>query len=278
MQRSFGRNIIGIKMKKILITGSSGFIGSALITELKEYEIIKWDLENNHDIFRADLEFYIRQVDVVIHLAALTNVEQSFNNPEEVFNVNVLGTARVVQLCYKYGKKLIYPSSSAVDHRELSPYAESKAMAEDIVRKFPEYSIILKFYNIYSTSEINSESVMNMFIQGLKTGKLQIYGDGEQTRDFINIKDIVEIIKEAIEKPWCGEVIECGTGQAYSINYIAGLFKYYGHIELEYSPPRRETKWSVANTSTLARLFDGVLVTNLEEDVKEIVKLYGQTN
>src|SRR3990167_6590877 len=246
--------------QNILITGDKGFIGTHFVKSFGlndgwKYQLSGWDLQDKKDIFTNRFEEAVREADVVIHLAALTNVTNSFKNNEEVFKINVLGTARVVRLCQKYDKKLIYPSSAAVYHRELSPYAESKAQAEDIVRQFKN-TTILRFFNVYGPGmNQDSGSLMYEFVKGLKTGKLTVFGDGEQTRDFIHVKDIVQIIKSAISPKWNGEVVDCGTGEAYSINYIAGLFAHFGKVKIEYELPRREIKWSIANTAMLKRLY-----------------------
>lgn len=264
-------------MKRILITGSKGFIGSHLVREIRDIgEVREWDKQILKDIFDPVFEKQVKWVNVVIHLAALTNVNQSFKKIEDVFYTNVLGTAKVVELCQKYNKKLIYPSSAAIYHRELSPYAESKALAEDIVSKFKN-TTILRFFNVYGPGmNQDSGSLMYEFVKGLKTSKLIVFGDGEQTRDFIHIKDIVDIIKRSLSSNWTGKIVDCGTGEAYSINYIAGLFSYYGKVKIEYQLPRREIKWSIANTAMLKTLGKRKFV-DIEDGIKEVVKYY-ETN
>jgi UDP-glucose 4-epimerase len=253
---------------KILVIGGSGFIGSNLIAELKKYRVINYDLKNGDDIFDDKLDAYIATHDVVIHLAALTSVEQSFKNPEETFYANVLGTARVVQLCKKYNKKLIYPSSAAVIYPDLSPYAKSKAIAEDIARTYKK-AVILRLYNVFGPNmNPNSGSVMYNF---LTSSKLIVFGDGEQTRDFIHVRDVCAIIKDAFKKKWEGKVVECGTGQSYTTNYVASLFAYYRGLTIEYKSPRREIKWSIADRNALDILYKKPLTTDLNKDIKELV-------
>lgn len=255
---------------KILITGNKGFIGSHLTKVLKNHKVRGWDKSQDHDIFDTGFCAAVKWADVVIHLAALTSVSQSFKDTEEVFRVNVLGTARVVELCKRYNKKLIYPSSAAVYHRELSPYAESKALAEDIVRQFKN-TTILRFFNVYGPGmNENSGSLMYEFVKGLKTGKLVVFGNGEQTRDFIHIDDIVSIIKESISDKWNDVVVDCGSGNAYSINYVAGLFQYYKKLEIEYQKPRREIKWSTADIQML-KIFYKKPLKDIGVGIKELI-------
>mgnify|MGYP001615568946 FL=1 len=223
-------------------------------------------------IFDPVLEPYVIESDIVIHLAAQVSVQQSFENSSNSFHVNVLGTARVVELCKRYGKKLIYPSSAAVYHPDLSPYAESKKMAEDIVRKvYADNSVILRFFNIYGENmNKNSGSIMYNF---LHDDEIVVYGDGEQTRDYINVKDIVNIIESSIDDSWNGEIVDCGSGYAYSTNYVAGLFAHFRKKKIKYVPPKREIKWSIADTTRLKKLYKNSLQTNLLKDIEALCKV-----
>lgn len=257
---------------RILITGSAGFIGSHLVPYLKsrEHEIICFDISEGWDIFDRNIEGFVGVCDIVIHLAALTSVNQSFEEPGKVFQVNVLGTARVAELCLRYKKKLIYPSSAAIYHRELSPYAETKALAEDIVKGIMRETptVILRLFNVFgSNMNPNSGSVMYNF---LNDSKLLVFGDGEQTRDFIHVRDVISIIDASLADIWNGEVVDCGTGEAYTMNYVAGLFSYFRGLPIEYQPPRREIKWSVANNTALRRLYDRPMTTSLRKDIEEL--------
>lgn len=256
----------GYRNKDILIIGGEGFIGKNLDWE----GAICYDRSHGDDIFQPKLERYIKNSRVVIHLAAITSVEKSFKNPEETFRVNVLGTARVVELCMRYNKKLIFPSSASVYHADLSPYAESKKMAEDIVRKYKR-ATVLRLYNVFGENmNPNSGSIMYNF---LTSEKIVIYGDGEQTRDYIHVDDVKSIIKDAFKKKWEGKVVDVGTGQSYSVNYVASLFAFFRGLEVEYKPPRREVKWSVADTTMLKSLYKKKLKTNLEEGIKELCRI-----
>lgn len=264
------------KTPAITVTGACGFIGSNLCGYLAQElntSISTYDTSFRHNIFNDDFEKHVQEHDIIIHLAAKTSVEGSFKSPDEHFYNNTLGTARVVQLCAKYGKRLIYPSTAAVYHKELSPYAKSKAMAEDIVKSMmPKVkTTILRFYNVYGPyMNPNSGSIMYNF----QTAKnLVVFGDGEQTRDFVSVKDVCGIIKDIIKHPkrWEDQIVDVGTGEAYSINYVAGLFSYFRNLPIIYKPLRREIKWSIADPSHLKKLYKKKLITDLEKEIKELV-------
>lgn len=267
-----------MKNKRILVIGSEGFIGKHLVRSLAEqkFEVVLFDkvLGEAFDIFHPSLEKNIKEVDVVIHLAALTNVEQSFKNTAEVFRVNVLGTARVIEFCHKYKKKLIFPSSAAVYHAELSPYAGSKLIGERLIAGMGDTfkAVTLRLFNVFGP-DMNPDtgSIMYNF---LTDKNLVVYGDGEQTRDFIHVRDVVDIMIDALSSRYDGKTIDVGTGESYTTNYVAGLFAYLRNKKISYKAPRREIKWSIANTQLLKTLYKKDLTTNLEKDIKELVNYY----
>ena len=266
-------------MTTVLITGSEGFIGSHLnLWDFSKYRVRLYDLKFGADIFGESLENAVKASDVVIHLAALVSVNDSFKRPKDYFRTNVLGTARVLELCLKHNKKLIYPSSAAVYFRHLSPYAESKALGEDLCVKAMDYGriTVLRFFNVYGP-EMNPESgsVMYQFLKGTKEGSLTIFGDGTQTRDFIHIDDLAKIIKAAISKKWDGKIVDCGNGKAYSMNYLASLFKRFSgkkDLQILHLDARREIKWSKAKTKELKSLYKKPL-KQLKQGVKELFDL-----
>lgn len=257
---------------RILITGGRGFIGTNLVPYLEGlgYEVEVWDLRDGKDIFDVSIEYAIQNHDVVIHLAALTSVSESFKNPEETFAVNVLGSARIARLCIKYQKKLVYPSSAAIFHPELSPYAHSKYIAEEVVKGLiGETNItILRFCNIFGPN-MNSRSGSMMY-NFLTNKKIVVFGDGEQTRDFIHVGDVVSIIEETFNNKWKNKIVDVGTGQAYSTNYVAGLFAHFRGLKISYQPPKREMRWHITDISLLKNLYEKELITNLEKDIEKL--------
>lgn len=265
------------RRKKILVTGSKGFIGSHLVPYLrrKGHKVLEWDKKKGFDIFSINLEEGIKRADVVIHLAALTSVADSFTNKGETHRVNVLGTARVAEFCQKYKKKLIYPSSASVYIKESSPYAYSKYLAEEIVKGIKTPTVVLRLFNVFGPGmNKNSGSIMYNF---LTSKKLLVYGDGEQTRDFIHVRDVCNIMEDAIKNKWNGLALDLGTGQAYTVNYVAQLFAYFRKRKvIKDDVPRREVRWSIADTQILKKVYRGEITTNLEHDIRDLVKSHGK--
>lgn len=254
----------------ILLTGSSGFLASHLKPLIKRHKVIEMDIEHGIDIFDYKFENYFRNSDVVIHLAALTNVEDSKINPKPYYMVNTLGTARVVYLCMKYNKKLIYPSTLHVFNPEASPYANSKTGAETIVRMAMQFIpvVILRLFNVFGKGmNNNSGSIINLF---LTSDKIEVYGNGNVTRDFIHVKDVVRIIRDAIKPKWNGNIVQVGTGKRTSTKYLAHLFSKYRGVDIKFSLDKPQVKWPIAKTKLLRKLYGKPLKTNLEKDIKAL--------
>jgi UDP-glucose 4-epimerase len=271
---TFLSNLIG-KLKtpkrRIILTGGRGFIGSHLLPLLeKNYSVGVIDLKEGMSVFDPNIEQFIKEADVVIHLAALTSVAQSFKNPGVMYYNNVLGTAEVLKHCAKYGKKIVFPSSAAVYIKHSSPYAYSKYLAEELVWNMRTIMpvTILRFFNVFGPNmNPDSGSIMYNF---LTDPKLVIYGDGDQTRDFIHVRDVVRIVESAIDAEWDNTITDVGTGEKNTINYVAGLFKHFTGKDIIHETPRQEIKWSSADTSMLKRLYKKELTTNLEKDIEEL--------
>lgn len=262
---------------KIIITGSEGFLGSHLVPLLKEHTIWRWDHKTGHNIFDDDFEKRMKWADVVIHLVALTSVGNSFGKEKDYINLNVLGTARVLQLALKYNVKVIFVSSGAIYQRNLSPYALSKAMADDLCSSLQPYHpiTILRPFNIFGIGmNYKQESLVQNFVEGAKKGLITINGTGEQTRDFINVRDVALIIKAAIDPKWDSKTVDVATGEVVTINYVAELFANLTGCKIKYGKPVKEIKWSLANTQMLKNLYKKKLTTNLGKDIEEIWRYY----
>jgi UDP-glucose 4-epimerase len=257
---------------RILVTGGSGFIGNYLRPILKEHEVFSVDIESGVDIFDSLFEKLVKSHDVIIHLAALTNVEDSKINPKPYYMTNVLGTARVTYLCAKYGKKLIYPSTLHVFDPYSSPYADSKLQAEQIVKCVNKFIpvVILRLYNVFGKGmNNNSGSIINLFLTSKEVG---VYGDGSVTRDFIHVKDVAAIMKDALKSKWDGACVEVGTGKGTSIKELAILFSYYRQVPLVYFKNKEQLRWPIANTKLLKKLYKEKLKTNIHKDIEELCR------
>ena len=237
-------------MKKVLVTGGCGFIGHALTLELikKGYDVDVIDnlsigkearIPEGCNFLGGDIRGMDNQNDrpytYIFHLAALSRIQPSFQNPTLTFSVNVDGTKKVVEYAYQNKSKLIYAGSSSRWHNPmLSPYAMSKHMGEEWIKMYKGvYDLnaeIVRFYNVYGEGELvdsHMAAVIGLWRgQVKKNYPITIIGDGKQRRDFTHIDDIVDgLIRVAESNKGHEDAWEFGTGKNYSINEVADMFK-----------------------------------------------------
>jgi UDP-glucose 4-epimerase len=235
---------------KILITGALGFVGKNLakrlvadghdVIGLDNYEIGKaedevegvrylpWDIEQI-EYLKGD------SIDLCFHLAALSRIQPSFEQPSETFRVNARGTEAVCEWARHNNVKVVYSGSSSQWHDPfLSPYALYKKLGEDVCKLYRMiYGLnveIARFYNVYGPGEITEgkwAAVIGKWRgQVEKNHPITIVGDGEQRRDFTHIDDIVDgLIKIGFGTDTHEDAWELGTGFNYSLNEVADLFK-----------------------------------------------------
>lgn len=242
--------------KKVLVTGGCGFVGHALSVELlkRNYEV---DVVDNLSIgneakipegsnflggdVRAMTNIKDKPYDYIFHLAAISRIQPSFDQPSLTFTVNVCGTLEVIKYAKRNGSKLIYSGSSSRHHNpELSPYAMSKHMGEEWIKMYKKVydlnSEIVRFYNVYGPGELldsDMSAVIGKWRAAIKKDEpIKIHGDGEQRRDFTHITDIVDgLIRIAESDEKHEDAWELGTGKNYSLNEVADMF---GTILREY--------------------------------------------
>jgi UDP-glucuronate 4-epimerase len=201
---------------KILLTGSEGFIGKNLQSFLKdEHQLICIDKKIGNDLINCDLDY---DVDLVIHLAGLSGVRQSLDNPVDYWTNNVIGSHRIFEK-FK-DKKILYASSSTANEPWRNPYAMSKFYMEQIA---PENSLGMRFTTVYGPGGRE-----NMLIPKLIKNDVS-YINVDHFRDFIHVEDLMIAIKILIKNDISNKVIEIGTGS--SINLLDLLDKLNMTIE-----------------------------------------------
>lgn len=246
----------------ILVTGGNGFVGTALIKQLfKEgYNITSIDdlsigtVDNEidgvkyiHDDVNNIFNYDIPNIDYVFHLAGLSRIQPSFEEPMVTFVANSVTSQVICEWSRLTNvKRLIYSGSSSKWHNPyLSPYATYKYLGEEVCKMYKKaYGMdtqIVRFYNVYGPNEITDgdwAAVIGKWRRQVRDGeKITIVGDGEQRRDFTHIDDIVDALikvmntKETVDDAW-----ELGTGENYSINEVYQLFKQKFNVDSVYVP------------------------------------------
>ena len=230
-------------MKKILITGNSGYIGSHLTKMLKsEYQVYGLDKvepqESVLTFYHCDINrpFSLEdEFDCVIHLAALVNVGESEVKPIQYYITNLNGTMNVLNKIKT--KNFIFASTGAAQDCE-SAYGISKRAAEDVVREYctthrrTPYTIF-RFYNVIGSegfAPTNPDGLMYNLLRTQETKEFTVFGndystrDGTCVRDYVHVNEICDSLTQAIEKP--SNQIEClGHGVGRTVNEIIDMFK-----------------------------------------------------
>lgn len=234
---------------KILVTGGRGFIGSHLIPALKEkgHTARSYDSKDGKDILdKKQLLPAVAWSDVVYHLAALTDVQESFVKEKKYTQVNEAGTKCVVRACLVHNKKIIFSSTAATYYFFSSPYARTKGIGELFVSDI-HTAVILRLFNVYG----DGMKQTTMLARFQKENPITIYGDGTQTRDFIHIDDVVKIMEECLLPKWDGFIGDVGTGEERSVLSVAKQFKK----QIIHREKRPEIERSVADITELRKLY-----------------------
>ncbi len=311
-------------MKKYVITGGAGFIGSALVRGLLglgdgSVEVID-NLSTGHAqnlaevssriIFhQADIRNFdaispvISAADTVFHIAAIPSVPKSIDDPVPSHESNIDGTFNVLRACVERRvRKLVYAaSSSAYGDTEVlpkvetmppnpkSPYAAQKLMGEYYCSAFSScYGLdatSLRFFNVYGPRQDPSSpysGVISVFMNCvLQHTPPTIHGDGEQTRDFTFIDDVVELVIKASKAPGvAGKVFNAGNGNRYSLNQIWDMLQKIEGVQIpaRYGPPRAgDVRDSQADTTAAAMELGHAPRFTIEEGLRRTLNWYRES-
>ena len=295
---------------KIVVTGGAGFIGSNLVDALvdKGFDVHviddfsggnKKNVNKKATLHIVDirnisrLKPIFKKTDYVFHLAALPRVQYSIEQPIETNNVNVVGLQNILVISKEAGvKRLIYSASSAAygdqDKMPLtedmlaspkSPYGLHKYVGELYCRLWSEVydlsTVSLRYFNVYGprqSAEGAYALVIAKFLKQCAENKpMTITGDGEQTRDFTHVHDVVRanILAMESKKVGKGEVINIGSGKNYSVNKIAELIGGpTKHISARFEP-----KHTLADISLAKKLIGWEPREDMKKAIIELKKL-----
>jgi UDP-glucose 4-epimerase len=301
---------------KVFVTGGAGFIGTYLVKSLNElgHDVVVFDnfshsndlfLKNNKNVtcIKGDilnqnqLSKSIIKSDIVIHLAAQIDVERSIHDPKETFDINVKGTENLLLSCVenKISNFIAISSAAVYGHAKnhsveenfsmnpISPYGESKLMME---KKITQYSndynlncLCLRLFNVYGKGQTDGYAgVITKFLEKIQNLEpLEIFGDGNQSRDFIYISDVINAIILSIKKieNKRGDCYNIGTEISISINELAKLMikLFSKNLEIIHVPSKKgDILFSKASMKKTKNELDFMPKTSLNEGLMSLSK------
>lgn len=304
--------------KQVLVTGGAGFIGSHLVDHLlstghsvrvldnlstgrlenlqgKPVEFIEGDVASFATVCQA-----VQDCEIVFHLAALVSVPQSIADPLLNYHSNIAGTQYIFEAARLAGiKRIVFASSAAVyGNREdlpvresdlpnpVSPYASAKYMAEVLATSYNNaygMAIIgLRFMNVYGPRQ-NPDSpysgVLSIFCTKLlASNPITIFGDGEQTRDFVYVDDVVSGLMQATHVTNTTQhVFNIGCGKEHSLNEIIQTLQknFAVEAELNYVQEREgDIRRSYADTALARDVLGFVSQTSLSDGLEKTSHFY----
>jgi UDP-glucose 4-epimerase len=259
--------------------------------DTNKVEFIKGDIRDATLVNKS-----VDGVGFVLHLAAIISVPFSMENPDLTFDVNTQGTHNLllaaaeksvekfvfISSCAVYGDPEVNPVTEDIKTNPISPYAESKLIGERYCLSFNQSNqlktVVLRFFNVYGPRQsMNAYSgVITIFINKVKQKEpLTIYGDGSQTRDFVNVRDIVDGILASMKtNKTDGEVFNIGSGKPTSINDLAKAVLELGNVDLEIKYEKYRTgdiKHSFADITKARKLLCYEPKVSLRDGLRELI-------
>ncbi len=300
---------------KTLVTGGAGFIGSNLVNQLLQggHEVAV--IDNLLSGYRSNLEPFpqarfiegdirdedmvsdaIKGVEVVFHTASSVGNKRSIDLPLDDSEINVMGTLKILEAARKAGVRKIVASSSAGIFGELktlpiredhsvepdTPYGCSKLCLEKLCLSYAKLydleAVCLRYFNVYGPNQRFDAygNVIPIFAFKMHRGEtITVFDNGEQTRDFINVRDVVQAnIRAAMTRGVSG-AFNTGSGERITINRLVEMLQEISGIpgRVAYAPPRPgDVRHSLADITAAKIAFGFVPCVSLAEGLVEYVK------
>lgn len=304
---------------KIVVTGGAGFIGSHIVEYFHQQNSEVHVIDNLRSGFKSNIEKFnisfhevsitdrdsvfsiIKGTDYVFHLAAFVSVPESIEKPDECEEINIQGLLNVLDACQEHGvKKIVFSSSAAVygdnplspktvvmQPEPKSPYGMTKLAGEEYLKQYNKDfglgAVSLRYFNVFGPrQDPNSQysAAIPLFVsKALRNETIVIYGDGEQTRDFIFVKDVVFANILAAKLDQVGGVFNVASGSAITINEIVKLVieETNSRSSIRYESPRQgDIKHSLASVDDTKRILNFEPTYNIIDGMRETIRYFSK--
>lgn len=290
----------------VLVTGGAGFIGRHLAAAFDE----TYDVSVLDSRFSAQKQFpdsirtieadvrdedavsaAVADTDIVLHEAALVSVGTSIKNPKQSHTINASGTLNVLEAARKHDARVVVASSAAVyGHPEetpipethplepTSPYGLDKLVADHYTRMYYDLygleTIALRYFNVYGPGQSGGDyaGVIEIFLeQATSGGPITVNGDGQQTRDFVHVEDVIQANRLAADTDAVGEAYNVGTGESITILELAELVRTIvdESVDIVHSDPREgDIRHSCADITRAREKLDYEPTLEIEEELE----------
>ena len=263
------------------------------IDSKNRFEFIEADIRNFEEVNNIIKD---KQIEQIYHLAAIVSVQESIENPLLSNEVNVKGTLNILESAKLNSlKRVIFSSSAAVYGDEptqpknensitkpISPYGYEKLIGEQYMKLYSELygleTVILRYFNVYGerqSATSDYSGVISIFEKKFKDDEIpNIYGDGEQYRDFVYVKDVAKANIKAMNTPNVSGKLFCvGTSKKVSINNLVSVLnhKYSKNIKVNYLQPRNgDIKESICDNKKIKQFLEFESFISFEEGILKL--------
>ncbi len=251
---------------KVLVIGGSGFLGSHISDQLlgRGYEVTIYDQHESKYIIKGinfikgdildkkKLSDAVKGSNIVYHLAAVSDIQESIDSPSKTISHNIIGTTNVLEACIEFGvKRIMFSSSIYVYSEHGSFYRVTKQACELIIEEYSKYFgqefTIMRYGSLYGSRGNYFNFISNSIKQALLTGKIIRKGDGEEKRDYINIRDAAELSVKALSEEYKNKFIMITGNKSLKVKEVLELIRdqLNNSIKIEYTPNESDSHYKL---------------------------------